>query len=474
MRSFCRIGHVPGRIMGMIICGILWSSPPRACGDDGPKFKVPCPVKVSVDHHFLLDQDGKPFFYLSDTAWELFHRLSFDEADRYLRDRASKRFNVVQAVVLAEYGGLVEPNSAGDLPLEASDPGRPIEAYFRHVDRVVERAEDLGLVVAMLPTWGDKWNKKWGQGPEIFSPENAIRYGEFLGRRYRDKAVIWILGGDRPVETDRQRAIVREMAEGLRRGDGGRHLMTFHPPGGKSSSDFFENESWVDFHMIQSGHDYDRPNDLKISEDYARTPTKPCLDGEPGYEDHPAGFKASNGYLADRDVRKFAYWSLFAGACGHTYGCHDVWQFFDGRRKPITEARTPWTSAIDLPGAGQMRWARGLIESRPMLSRIPDQSILSSPRTGAGHLQATRDADGSFAFIYSPRGESFEVDLEKLSGTNLRVTWFNPRDGSAQISGEVPRLGRHTFVPPSSGNGEDWILVLDDVSRNFAPIGHDF
>ena len=67
----------------------------------------------------------------------------------------------------------------------------------------------------MLPTWGDKWNKKWGQGPEIFTPENARVYGEFLGKRYKDKPIVWILGGDRPVENDRHRAILRAMAQGL-------------------------------------------------------------------------------------------------------------------------------------------------------------------------------------------------------------------------------------------------------------------
>ena len=87
--------------------------------------------------------------------------------------------------------------------------------------------------------------------------------------------------------------------------------------------------SWLDFNMLQSGHERDRDNYHRIAADYARTPPKPCLDGEPGYEDHPSGFKVENGYLNDYDVRKFAYWALFAGAHGHTYGCHDIWQFFD-------------------------------------------------------------------------------------------------------------------------------------------------
>jgi hypothetical protein len=434
--------------------------------------KTPFPVKVSDDRRYLIDQGGKPFFYLADTAWELFHRLGREEADLYLRDRAAKRFTVIQAVVLAEHGGLDVPNPYGHLPLVDKDPARPVEAYFDHVDHVVNRAEELGLVVGMLPTWGDKWNKKWGQGPEIFTPENAAAFGEFLGRRYKDRPIVWVLGGDRPVENDRQKAIIRAMASGLKTGDGGRHLMTYHPMGGKSSADFFHGEGWLAFNMLQSGHDYDRANYDRIAADYAREPTKPCLDGEPGYEDHPAGFKAVNGYLDDYETRKFAYWALFAGACGHTYGCHDVWQFLGPVRPPITAARTPWREAIGLPGAGQMRHARALLESRPFLVRVPDQSLLASdPGRGTDHVQATRAGDGSYAFIYSASGKPFTVDMGKLSGDRLRASWYDPRNGTSVAIGDLPRGGSHEFRPPSQGKGQDWVLVLDDEAKGYPEPG---
>ena len=118
--------------------------------------------------------------------------------------------------------------------------------------------------------------------------------------------------------------------------------MTFHPPGGRGSSEWFLNENWLDLNMIQTGHGYNHANYEMIATDYARKPYKPCIDGEPGYEDHPAEFNPKNGYLNEYDTRKSAYWSLFAGACGHTYGCHDIWQFFAPGRPPITSARTPW------------------------------------------------------------------------------------------------------------------------------------
>lgn len=427
------------------------------------------PLQVSPNRRFLVHDDGTPFFYLGDTAWELFHRLTREEAGFYLQTRAAQGFTVIQAVVLAEHE-YEKPGPDGHLPLHDNDPTKPNEPYFAYVDWVVRRANALGLWVGLLPTWGDKWNKAWGAGPEVFTPENARLYGEFLGRRYREAGLIWILGGDRPVESDRRREILRAMAEGLAEGDGGAHLMTFHPPGGRSSAEYFHSAGWLDFNMMQTGHSRNSPNYDKIAADYALSPIKPCLDGEPGYEDHPEGFDPKNGYLNDYDARKAAYWAVFAGAFGHTYGCHDIWQFLDPARfAPVTAARTPWREALQLPGANQMRHLRALIESRPFLTRIPDQSLLVSG--AGGGVQATRDADGGYAFVYSASGQALTVDTAALSGATLAAWWFDPRTGDAQSVGRSPRRPFQTFAPPTNGSGQDWALVLDDAARDYPPPG---
>ena len=138
---------------------------------------------VSQNGRYLQYEDGRPFFYLGDTAWELFHRLNLTEAEQYLENRAEKGFTVIQAVVLAQLGGLTVPNANGDLPLEEKDPERPVEAYFQHVDAIVNKAKEMDLVIGMLPTWGSYWSAT-NRGEVIFTPENAFAYGEFLGKRY--------------------------------------------------------------------------------------------------------------------------------------------------------------------------------------------------------------------------------------------------------------------------------------------------
>lgn len=443
-------------------------------------------LKVSENRRFLVEEGGKPFFYLGDTAWELFHRLNREEAQRYLENRARKGFTVIQAVALAELDGLNTPNAYGHRPLVDNDPARPdvkdgaSNDYWDHVDFIVEKAESLGLFMGFLPTWGDKWNKAVGDGSGIFTPENAGTYGEWLGRRYEARPVIWILGGDRPVENDRHRGVLSAMARGLRRGDGGGHLITFHPPGGNGSSKWFHDEEWLDFNMRQNGHvaEFTEPYS-QTRADYDRAPVKPVIDGEPIYEDHPVSFDAKKlGHSIAADVRRPLYWDLFTGACGHTYGHHSVWQMWQPGRSPVNNPLLPWSEALDQPGAGQMQHGRRLIESRPFLTRVPDDSVIVTgdvptaiPGTGRYRLVATREAGGAYAMVYAPAGRKFKVRMEKVSGPKATAWWYNPRTGEATSLGEMPTTGEREFTPPDPGEHLDWVLVLDDASKGFGVPG---
>jgi hypothetical protein len=426
-------------------------------------------LRVSDNRRFLVHDDGVPFLYLGDTAWELFHRLNRADAEVYLRDRAAKGFSVIQAVAISEFDGLTVPNAYGELPLLDGDPTRPNDAYFRHVDFVVAAAAALRLVIGLLPTWGDKVGPvAWGSGPEVFTPENATVYGEFLGRRYRDSPVIWILGGDRNPTEPRHVEIWRAMAAGMKRGDGGRHLMTYHPRGRSTSASFVHDEPWLDFNMLQSGHHQrDAATDEMIAADYSRTPVKPCLDGEPNYEDHPVNWDATLGRFDDWDARKAACRALFAGAHGHTYGANSVFQFWTGGDPGKFGARRHWREALDLPGAGQMIHARRLLESRPVLERVPDQNLVVASEPG---VRATRREGGGYGMVYLPSGQPVTVALQRLSGGAIVAHWYDPRGGAAQAAGRFDAASR-TFTPPSSGAGQDWVLVLDDETRGFSAPG---
>jgi hypothetical protein len=444
-------------------------------------------LKVSPDKRFLLKADNTPFFYLGDTAWELFHRTDRKEAAMYLRKRAEQKYTVIQAVAIAELNGTTDPNSYGDLPFIENDPTRPAVTpgsnpanekeydYWDHVDYIVDEANRHGIYIGFLPAWG-RWvvGDRNGQD-KVITAQNAQNYGEFLGKRFGRKGIIWILGGDRTATGFEEvwRALARGIAIGVSgKEDYGAVMMTFHPRGGETSSAWFHNDEWLDFNMHQTGHSLaaDTKSWLRISKDYERTPVKPVMDGEPLYEDHPLAFRArDHGYSFDAHVRQRAYWDVFSGAFGHTYGNHSVWQMYAPGRRPINGPLLYWYEAIHRPGAAQMQYVRVLIESRPMLSRVPDQSIVVDALDGADRIAATR-GDG-YLFVYSGQGRRFTVNMGKISGEKVKGYWYNPRTGTATAIDTFENTGTREFVPPAEGFGADWVLVLDDAAKKFPPPG---
>ncbi|MEP7137708.1 MAG: glycoside hydrolase family 140 protein [Chloroflexota bacterium] len=434
-------------------------------------------IQVHPDHRFLVTESGEPFFWLADTAWELFHRLNRTEAEHYLEVRRQQGFNVIKAVILASRDGLRTPNTNGHIALLDDDPTRPNENYFSYIDEIIRLAAEKGLYVGLLPTWADNVQSgTWG--PAIFNMENTHIYGKFLGQRYRnDTNILWILGGD--LLADGYENLWAAMADGITEGLGYKPFLTYHPNGGASSSAVLHESDWLDMNMIQSGHVLlDTPIWEMIRADYERTPTKPVLDGEPNYEGHPVDpflrkWQFDFGRFTDYDVRKQGYRSVFAGACGYTYGHHAIWQFWAYQHKPVDLPTPTWDEAMFASGAAQMIHLKNLMLARPYLSRIPapemlpglpeippfDNNIHFDPLRAA-HPVATRDVDGTYALIYFPLAEqTLQVDLSLLKG-QVKAQWFDPRLGRWHEAGYHPN---ETVAFTSPIAGPDWVLVLDQL-----------
>jgi hypothetical protein len=264
------------------------------------------------------------------------------------------------------------------------------------------------------------------------------------------------------------------MAQGILAGTRNHALITYHPRGVGQSSVPFHHEPWLSLNLIQSGHGkHDITNWEWVAQDYARTPSKPTLDSEPNYEYHPVAFDSQlrQGRFNDYDVRKAAYRAVLAGACGHTYGHHSIWQMYDERYAGVVAPGVTWKEALDFPGAFQMIHLRNLIESRPFLSRIPDDSLIAVPESDpARHVCASRDLDGSYALVYLPNAnQSVTCSLKALSGQHVKAWWFDPRTGQASEAETVDRADSRTFTSPAGG--ADWVLVLDDADRDFPAPG---
>lgn len=467
------------------------------------------PLRVSDNQRYLVHANGKPFFWQGDTGWLMPERLNRDEVGFYLSRCAKAGYNVVQVQTINGvpaynvYGASSHPSGYDFGGIDR--PG--VYGYWDHMDYIVETAGRNGIYIGMVCIWGGL--VKSGQMTE----EEAVKYGTFLANRYKDAPnIVWIIGGD--IQGDIKPGVWETLARTIRSIDTG-HLMTFHPRGRTCSSQFFPAAEWTDFHMFQSGHrrygqrmgnkDYPIPDNTEedgwryVEQSLAVSPLKPVLDGEPSYENIPQGLHhGTEPRWQAADVRRYAYWSVFAGACGHTYGCNDIMQFYRPGYGPAYFADTPWWEALDFPGFSQMQHLKHLMLTFPYEERIPDQSVIAAndslqaescslpvvktpqdqlPPAGTivpadsslvvkryNRLVATRGSD--YLLVYNYTGRPMSVDLTKISGECKKAWWYSPATGEYSYIGECKHRVTE-FVPAQAGIGKDIVLVVTDAASDY-------
>jgi hypothetical protein len=429
-------------------------------------------LQVSPSGRYFTYLDGTPFFWLADTAWGI-AGLTPQEAEMYFADRRSKGFNVIQINALI-YLWTTRGWNGGMPAFQRNNPDLPNETFWSYLDWLVVRAKAYGLHLAIALGWGPDY-------PTLFGNDTAkaIRFGRWVGLRYRNHSnIVWIVAGEYDLNRTTNWSVYDAVAQGLLEGDG-QHLLTIHPsiPSGtpkgvQSSSLHWHTRPWLSFNMLQSGHVDDlrsagmTENYQMVDHDYPLRPTKPVLDAEPAYEDAPdgiwLGWNSSSRMGADV-MRRKAYWSVFAGASGHTYGHNDVYRFWKPGDPVTSLSRNNWVDSLQAPGAHQMRYLKALMEIRSF-ERVPDQALLaSSPGTGTAYVRATRAASGRDALIYIPAGNDVTINMDRLAGS-AQATWFNPRTGNYSRIGVLTNRGTRTFNPPGDpAVGNDWVLVLDGL-----------
>lgn len=432
-------------------------------------------LKVSENNKYLVHKDGTPFFWLGDTGWLLPERLDRDEAAFYLRKTADAGYNVVQVQVI---NGVPAVNTYGKMShpfgwdmSKASMPGE--YGYWEHLDYIVDVAESQGLYIGMVCIWGGL--VKAG----LMNEEQAQAYGRFLADRYGDrKNIIWIIGGD--IQGNIKTEVWETLAKTIREIDP-KHLMTFHPRGRTTSARWFNDRDWLDFNMFQSGHrrygqrmgnkDYPIPDGTEedswmyVDSAQVYSPLKPVLDGEPSYEDIPQGLHSAEEPLwNDKDVRRYAYWSVFAGSCGHTYGHNAIMQFVrpgipgayfaDGEKKP-------WYRALDDPGRNQMKHLKHLMLAFPYTERVADSLIVRNNGIRYDRLLATRGAD--YLMVYNHTGRDMELDLSRISGNKKKLWVMDPSTGSLKYLGTTGNK-IYKYNPDADS---DLVLIAFDARRDY-------
>ena len=348
------------------------------------------------------------------------------------------------------------------------------EEYWAHCDRVIRMAGELGLYVALVPTWGSLVSHN------VITMQNAEKYASYLAERYGGfDNVLWLLGGD--INAEGHEEIFRAMGRKLKE-KCPQQLIGFHPFGRCASTLWFtdDEDEWLDFNMFQSGHRrYDQCNmgawdDVTgedtglfgednwkfVFHDRSRS-AKPALDGEPSYEWILQGLHdPSQPYWHAIDVRRYAYWSVLAGAAGHTYGDCSIIMFYDPetmKEGRLYGAREHWKMAMHHDGSGQMRYLKELMLSVDYRSgRAADELVIGGQREK--HERIAVMAGPDFAIAYSFLGKGFDLDTAGYIGKDA---WFmRPSTGVYSYLGRVETPVFHYEPVPCYDGNEDVVIVI--------------
>ncbi len=418
------------------------------------------PIKLSANKQYLLDHNNQPVMINGDTAWSLITQLTNADAELYLTDRAAKGYNLALVELIEhKFSSNAPANIYGDQPFTtAGNFATPNEAYFAHADWVIQKAAENGITVLLTPMYlGFNSTEGWKTEVGNSSLATMRSYGQFIGNRYKDYPnIIWVIGGDTDMTPYLSK--MRELVAGIKDFDTS-HLMTAHTVPEEGTVDRLASETWLDLNNI-----YTYFNSYQVAQtQYNKVPFRPFFLMETYYEREHSSTPLM--------LRKQAYWSVLSGGLlGHIYGNCPIW-YFEAPAGSQYCSIVSWKGQLNTAPANQLAYVGKLFGSRPFYNLVPDQAhtVLTAGYGSANFLVTTaRTSDGSTVISYIPASATVTIDMTKISGTTAQAYWYDPSNNTATLIGTFPTTGSRNFTTP---NGNDWVLVIDNVALGFPPPG---
>lgn len=411
-------------------------------------------LRLSENQHFIENEDGTPFFWLADTAWNGVLRGDDDNWEKYLQHRQKQGFTVIQYVA-ANWRGHAKDACGEEAWLEL-DPIKINTAFFDRLENRVAMINQYGLIAAPVVLWS-----LLDSDPGCsLSNDDAIELARYIVNRYKKYNVVWLFGGD----CDYQKRGVELWCQRVKAVFGENHnqLITLHPCGQNWVGEYFRNEPWYDIIGYQSGHGDGEDHVAWLlkgapAHEWKNQPAKPVINLEPNYE-------SAHGYqhqtcFSDYHVRRASYWSLLiAPTAGITYGHDAIWNWnfetgpSEGHGNWGDGKIPPWHTALETPGINSMTILRSLMDQIEWWKLSPCQELLAE-QPGEHDIEhfvtAAKAEDNSLGLVYVPA----ESTLNMAENEFKKATWFNPRSGEKSPASDV--TGKIQLP-----DEQDWVLVL--------------
>ena len=389
---------------------------------------------------------GEDFFYLADTLWMAFSKLTLPEWEEILRMRRMQRYNVVQISALP----ISHDNSSDASALSPFGPGgfsELNEAYFDHACEMLELAVKYGFTPCIHLLWVNYIPDTWAGNMPSGTPlelKDALNAVEYMARRFKPYAPIYSISGDTRFETERVADYYDKAIDAVRAIDPDA-LLTLHlAPHADVPDNLCEK---IDFYTFQGGHTAgaELENHFRFGLHYFSKPgAKPVVNTEPPYDGHGHGH--SDGRHGSESLRCAAWQSLLSGAAaGVTYGAHGLWsmhragQVFLGMG--FSNSPFDWRTALRLPGAWEMASARALFEAHDLFGVGPCDMLDEKYPS----IRMAASPDLATLAVYAP----FACDVHLTLSLDGYDIWLYDLSNMHRLNPEsVTRDGRTTLVMP--------------------------
>ncbi len=416
-------------------------------------------LSVGPTGRYLIDRHGVPTFFQGDAGWSLFVQPNTADAATYLQSRGGAGFNVVLVNLIEhQFASNAPVNAYGQAPFTGRPFATPNEAYFAHVDSILEIARQDGITLLIAPLYLGYGCGSEGWCAEVQAATTAEMraWGEYVGTRYANTPnIVWVLGGDTDPTPVAAKAL--QVVDGIRAHDTV-HPWTAHNQPETWAGDAWPGQSWL---TVNSFYSYTQQHYEWAQEGRGLLPVRPYFLMESTYENEHGA--------STQQLRAAAYFTVIWGGCGHIYGNCPVWHFGSSAGWCGT---VDWRGALASPGTTSMQWVQRLFTSRHWWTIVPDDAhtVLTS---GAGlygqtdYAVAASTSDSSSLFAYLPTARTVTMTSVSLGTDSVRAWWFRPSNGATTLVGEFA-AGARAYTPPSSG---DWVLVVDRKRLGFAAPG---
>jgi len=437
------------------------------------------PLRPSANGRYVVDSNNVPFLIIGDAPHSILANLNNSDAVTYLTDRGQRGFNALWIELLCDgavfgYGNEGEANYGRDVngnnPFTATLAGgyydltTPNEAYWSHVDYIVQQAAANGLQCLFTPLDQDGWT----QTSLVNGTSRCQQYGQFLGNRYSNYPnIIWNFGNDfQQWRNEQNDAVILAIADGVRSADLN-HLITIE-------LDYYVSESqddpnWIPRINTNGVYTY-YPTYAETLVAYNKPTIMPVLFLEENYEDENNVGEQGTPFV----LRHQEYWSLTAGAlAGHMYGSYWTDRFAGG-----------WQSHLNTQCVTELGYFKNFFTGIAFHTLVPDQNhTLLTAGYGTyndnnvhisqnDYATAAKSSDGSLAVIYTPVAHTMTVAMGNFRGP-VTARWFDPTNNTFQtVAGSpFPNTGNHNFTTlgNNSAGDPDWVLLLEAATPTPTP-----